>query len=61
MLSGTDVSLAHDVRLGGSRWYGWWRGDCCGFTLPDTDRQQNPIRAVQTHTINVFNIVFIIL
>jgi len=28
MLSGTDVSLAHDGRPGGSRWYGWWRGDC---------------------------------
>jgi len=27
MLSGTDVSLAHDGRLGGSRWYGWWRGE----------------------------------
>jgi len=28
MLSRTDVSLAHDGRLGGSRWYGWWWGDC---------------------------------
>ena len=28
MLSGTDVSWAHDGRLGRSRWYGWWREDC---------------------------------
>ena len=40
MLSGTDVSLAHDGRLGWSRWYGWWRGDCsiCRDRPPATDR-----------------------
>jgi len=38
MLSGTDVSWGHDVRLGGSRWYGWWRGDCSIMSGPATEK-----------------------